>query len=98
MPAAAQARAVSGVMLPGAASMRGFRPGTSGDEIEQRAQGIGSEIARRAAAQVDGVGSPLPGVGADLARQRFAIAHFEVARENSAGEIAVGTLLRAERV
>ena len=76
----------------------GFRPGTSGDEVEQRAQGIGSEIARRAAAQVDGVGSPFPGVGADLARQRLAIAHFEIAREDAAGEIAVGTLLRAERV
>ena len=77
---------------------RGLRPGASGDQIEQRAQGIGSEIAGRAAAQIEGVGSPFPRVGADLARQRFAIARFEFARKNSAGEIAVGTLLRAERV
>ena len=76
----------------------GFRPGTSGDQFQQRPQGIGSEIARRAAAQVYRVGSPVPGVGADLARQRLAIAHFEIAREDAAGEIAVGTLLRAERV
>ena len=75
----------------------GFRPGASGDEIEQRAQRIGGEIARGAAAQVDRVGSPVPGVGADLRRQRVAVAQLEVARENAAGEIAVGTLLRAER-
>ena len=75
-----------------------FRPGTSGDEREQRLQCVGSKIARGATAQVHRVGSPFPAVGSDLARQRLAIAQLEVTREDAAGEIAVGALLRAKRV
>ncbi len=77
---------------------RGLGPGTAGDEVEERAESVGCEIAGGAAAEVDGVGSPVPLVGADFASQGVEIGRLLVARKDSAGEIAVGTLLRAERV
>ena len=98
MPSAAQARAFSAVMVPGAASMVASRHGRPGMSVEERSQFVGVESAGSAAAQVDGFGLPLPGVGADFGVERGEIARFEVARKDARREIAVGALLRAEGI
>ena len=85
-------------MVPGAASRVASRQGPSGNERRAVRKSRGVHAGWGAAAEVDGFGTPLPGVRADLALKRGPIARFEGAREDSRREIAVGTLLGAERV
>ena len=98
IPASTQARTRSGVTVPGAVSSVASSQGRPGISASTDASAAGSMALGVPPPEVDRFRAPCPLVPRDFAVQCVQVPLFSSARKHARCEVAVGTLLRTERI